>query len=91
MLDEDREVGSVSFNIYKSFFNYYGRFKFFIKFLLIFTVLHILGVALRFWVSVWSDSINEGETDQMYYLKVLSLLGFTIAIVATTVMRIIFA
>lgn len=46
MLTEDKQIGKVSFNIYKSLYHYYGRAKFFALFLLLFITFRSITIRL---------------------------------------------
>lgn len=59
MLEEDREIGKVSNKIYKLFFDYYGRYKFFFKVILGFLVIRFLSINLDFWVSTWANQYRD--------------------------------
>jgi len=92
MLDEDREIGSVGWRVWKSYFNYYGGWLYFIpilisnylKILFLICLVMIIFISLstftNFWLSYWSDSAGDPKHSQSYYLEIYSILSVSYAI-----------
>jgi len=76
MIAEDREVGKVGWNVWKSFFNYYGGTRYFIMLFIVMVIWVTLYCACNFWLSYWSNRSAGG--DNIFYFEVYALfvLGY---------------
>ncbi|TMW62290.1 hypothetical protein Poli38472_009783 [Pythium oligandrum] len=80
LVDEDRSVGDVTWDVYKVWINAFGGMG--AGFLVIFIFILAQGINLSstFWLSYWSEHAEEHKESQMYYLYIFVALNVAYAV-----------
>ena len=75
MLDEDKEVGTVSLEVFESFIKYYGGLCYMIFLCLVVIIWVTMLIGSSFWLSYWSDDVDEIHFSKKTYFIIYSSLG----------------
>lgn len=84
MLEEDKEQGSVGWDVWKMYFNYYGGWCFYFFLMLMMILMTVSQAGANFWLSYWSDSGNTDKHSRSYYFVIYTMFGVGYALFAFT-------
>ncbi|GLE08118.1 hypothetical protein PINS_up019080 [Pythium insidiosum] len=80
LVDEDRSVGDVAWDVYKVWINAFGGIPAGLYIIFIFVVVQGINLLSTFWLSYWSENAEQHQDSQMFYLYVFIGLNAAYAV-----------